>query len=479
MKKIQLLSMFFFIGCFIFSCKKLVEIDGLATSVSSKDVYNTDATAIGVMTNLYAKLSSTYMTETNQFASLSCIAGLSADELTLYKLSDNVGLANYYQNTLTNSNVGFGFWKGGYNGIYIVNSAIEGLESSTTLNSLVKRQLLGEAKFMRAFYYFYLVNLYGNVPLVLGTDYSVNAIISNSSKDQIYNQIITDLMDAQDFLSENYLEGNCISESEERIRPTKWAATALLSRTYLFKKDWLNAELQATVILEKGNKFGMESLEGAFLKNNKEAIWQLQPVIRDNNTMEGNTFLLPENGPSSSYPVFLSDDFIKDFESGDQRKVKWINHLIANGITYYYPYKYKSGSAIGTSVNEYSTVIRLAEIYLIRAEARAQQGNLDGAITDLDIIRSRSNLSLIRVTNPGIDRDNLISTIFKERKFELFTEWGHRWLDLKRSNKIDKVMEIVTPKKSNGAGWKNNQQLYPIYYQELERNPKLIQNPEY
>ncbi len=83
---------------------------------------------------------------------------------------------------------------------------IESLSNFSGLTLSVKQQLIGEAKFMRAFYYFYLVNLYGDAPLVLGTDYTANALIAKSSKEQIYFQIKEDLQEAIGLLSSQYLK---------------------------------------------------------------------------------------------------------------------------------------------------------------------------------------------------------------------------------------------------------------------------------
>ena len=125
-------------------------------------------------------------------------------------------------------------------------------------------------------------------------------------------------------------------------------------------------------------------------------------------------------------------------------------------------------------------VLRLGEQYLIRAEARARLGsNLSGAIGDLDKIRSRAGLPLIATTNPGITQPALIDKIMHERQVELFSEFGHRWFDLKRTNTVDAVMNVVTPLKAAGAPWQPYQALYPIPITELQKAPNLTQNPGY
>jgi len=478
-------GMVYMMGLLFFtsSCKKLVEVDGPTTRISSEDIYSKDATAIGAVTNLYVSLGLGSLVATSELSSLSCIGGLSADELTLYLRANDPVLSTFYQNALTNANVAY--WQATYNRLFQVNAAIESLSATKSLTPAVKQQLLGEARFMRAFYYFYMVNLYGDIPLLLTTDYTKNSIIAKSPKSQVYSQIISDLKEAQDLLADQYLKNDCIASytigSEERLRPTKWSASTLLARTYLFIQDWSNAELQSSIVIDHKELYGIESLDGAFLKNNREAIWQLQSVLQGNNTLDATVFLLPASGPSSRNPVYLSDDLIKSFEPNDKRVGAWINSVSVSGSKYDYPYKYKIPQT-GTSaspVTEYRTVMRLAELFLIRAEARAEQNNLTDAISDIDVIRERAGLGLVRDQNPSVSRDELLNLILGERKRELFTEWGHRWLDLKRTGKVNEVMTIATPKKGNVLGWRNYQQYYPIPLWELNTNRNLTPTEGY
>jgi hypothetical protein len=120
-------------------------------------------------------------------------------------------------------------------------------------------------------------------------------------------------------------------------------------------------------------------------------------------------------------------------------------------------------------------VLRLGEQYLIRAEARAQQNKISDAQSDLNIIRTRAGLP----NTTASDKNSLLSEIFHERKVELFSEWGHRWLDLKRTNAVDAVMSIVTPLKANGQQWQSYQKLYPVEFSEVRKSPNLTQTPGY
>ncbi|WP_130855576.1 RagB/SusD family nutrient uptake outer membrane protein [Olivibacter jilunii] len=454
----------------ISSCTKLIDIDPPLTNTTVENAFKTDATAVAVVTSIYTKLSAGTF-GSGELRSTSALLGLSADELKLYENASNQTYIDYYQNSLNSSSVTADFWSNCYQMIYLTNSAIEGLSTSNSLSGSVKQQLLGEVKFVRAFCYFYLVNLYGDLPLVLSTDFSRNSNLPRTPKTEIWKQIIDDLIQAKDLLSRDYLDASLLNISNERIRPTKWAAIALLARAYLYTKEWTNAEIQSSELIENSGLFQLVELQNVFLANSMEAVWQLQPVYI-NSTEEARFFKIPETGPGPDWPVSLSIHLLKQFTSTDGRRNQWIDSLIIDNVTIYYPTKYKSVATAEPTI-EYTMVLRLSEQLLIRAEARAQLDKLDDAASDLNRIHLRSNPEPIQVEN----KQDLIDKILKERQIELFTEWGHRWLDLKRSGTIDQVMQKITPEK--GGIWNSNWQWYPISATELSRNTKLVQNQGY
>jgi len=453
-------------------CRKLVEVDAPITSTNFDNVYTEDGTAAAVLTGIYAKISGNNFGSSPSLNSLSLFCGLSGDELVLYNNALEQVYIKYYTNALDSRIAGFECWNTIYPVVYYANAAIEGLAKSTTLTPAVKQQLLGEAKFIRAFCYFYLTNLYGDVALVTGTNYDQNATLSRAAQKDVWLQIVADLKDAENLLSENFVSSDAVTVTNERTRPSKWSAFALLARTYLYMGDWKNAEVYADKIISPG-KFALESdIDRTFLAESAEAIWQLQPVIPGENTKDAGTFVLPQSGPSGRFPAYLRSDLLGRFEPGDKRREKWIGSVSVGQATYYFPFKYKVNT-IGAPVTEYLVAFRLAEQYLIRSEARAMQDNIAGAAADLNVIRSRAGLP----NTAAGSKETLLGAIVQERSMELFTEWGHRWFDLKRMNSIDEIMNNIAAQK--GGVWEPKDKLYPLPIDDILRNSHLTQNAGY
>jgi hypothetical protein len=445
----------------ITSCKKFVEIDPPKTATVSEVVFSNDGSAISAIRGIYSEMSFGGIAS-GSFFSVTLTGGLLSDEFIGYQ----TGLNDFYTNSLTANNVGVtsDAWNQTYKFIYYSNSMIEGLANSSGVTAAVKKQLEGEAKFLRAFCHFYLVNLFGDIPLITTTDYRINSIASRTPKDLVYQQIISDLIDAQNMLASDYSWSN-----NERVRVNKWAATALLARAYLYTGEWMKAETQASAVINNSGLYSLPSdLNTVFLKNSNETIWQLMQVNPGYNTNEAGYFI-PASAMSPPEFVSLTSQLFNDFEAGDQRKAKWVGSITVGLNIYYFPYKYKIRD-FGQPLTEYSMVFRLAEQYLIRAEARTQQNNIVGAQSDVNTIRSRAGLS----NTTAIDKPSLLTAIEKEKRIEFFAEWGHRWFDLKRWNKADAVLgPIKTP------NWQTTDVLYPIPQTELSNDPNLIQNPGY
>jgi len=326
-------------------------------------------------------------------------AGLSSDEIFLIQLA-NESYFQYASNSLTP--ISTNSWSNIYNIIFVANSAIEGLQGSIKLTPAIKAQLLGEAKFIRAFCYFYLVNLYGGIPLAVSTDYKVNSQLSRSSSNDVYERIIGDLKEAQILLNENYVGGDGTA-SLDRVRPNRGTATAMLARSYLYIKDYANAVLESSKLIENNPLYELVDLNNVFLKNSKEAIWQIPSVSNGfyANTPEGREFILDPNY-SVIWTVSLQKSLVDSFEPNDKRKIEWVNSVTdLTNTTFYYPFKYKIGNEDKPAM-ESSMILRLGEQFLICAEANAELGNISEAERYLNIIRARAGLPSISTSNQSV-----------------------------------------------------------------------------
>lgn len=191
------------------------------------------------------------------------------------------------------------------------------------------------------------------------------------------------------------------------------------------------------------------------------------PVNPFFNTQEA-IFFVP--GSSTQAPVYpLRDGLIAAFEPGDKRLGVWTGNTVIGSQVFYYPYKYKVTS--GSPASEYHVVFRLAEQYLIRAEARMQEGNVEGAINDINSIRTRAGLGMLSLS---LTPDQVAVAISQERRIELFAEFGHRWLDLKRTGKADLVIGTLKP-----STWRPEAALWPVPQAQRNANPFLTQNKGY
>lgn len=437
------------------SCETFIDIGAQNTQIVRTTVFADDLNANSAMAGIYSAMMENSTVFTNGSNSVTLLSGLSADEL-----EDQSGGTEYSQfssNELSVSNsLVYSLWSDLYATIYNANSVIEGLAASTGITADAKSRFTGEAKFVRAFCHFYLTNLFGNIPVVLTTDYRQNAIVPRSEMSDVYLQIVADLKEAQTSLPADF--------PDTRVRPNKWAATALLARVYLYNKEWAKAEAESTKLLNS-TAFSLEpELANVFQATSVEAIWQLQPVLPGYNTFDGTTFILT----SAPTVASLRNDFLGYFEDGDKRKEQWIGTITANDTGYYFPYKYKVKT--GTELTEYLMVFRLAEQYLIRAECKAMQGNIEGAVSDLNIVRQRAGLVGV---SSAITQAECLEYIARERTTEFFCEWGHRWFDLKRTGKAEELAAIKN-------GWLSSDVLYPIPLNEIQNNQNLLpQNDGY
>src|SRR5690606_31056370 len=207
-------------------------------------------------------------------------------------------------------------------------------------------------------------------------------VVSRMPETEVYEKIIVDLKDAV-----NKLEGQDLGSSE-RVFPDQWVARALLARMYQYTGKW---ELAASTATELIDAFILEpDLDEVFLKGSSETIWQLKPGDSPRNTEEANRLII-RTIPGQTFA--LTESLLAAFEPGDLRAGHWVGSISDsdNSITLSFAHKYKALFSEMESL-EYSILFRLAEQYLIRAEARAHMGALAGAREDLNAIRNRAGL---------------------------------------------------------------------------------------
>jgi hypothetical protein len=481
-------------------CKKLVEIDQPTNTISTVTAFTSDAQAASTLAGMYS-----YMIQGGENFSngaTTIYMGLAADELNSYAGLSNKSDYNFETNKLQfdDSSVPNLFYNPTYKTVYNANNIIDGVAASTSagLSDSSRVELTAEAKFTRAFAFFYLTNIFGDIPMPLTYDFTKTALLPQTTQANVYIQIIKDLQYAQSALPSGYpFSGN------QRTRPNKWAATAMLARTYLYEKDWKDAEAQASAVIGNNQFSLLPDLTQVFLKNSGETIWQLEVNSAQNGHLleasfagflpgfpidwgsldpASEAYLLDPStfaGYASNFlpAYYCSNSLSSAFEPNDLRKTTWTQYSLTakiapwNGNTVWYPYKYDVPIVAGVAATQYYMVLRLAEQYLIRAEARAEQNNLGGAAADLNVIRMRAGLPPTTASNQA----DLLNAVAQERRVELFAEWGHRWFDLKRTGKATTVLGNLGYKKPFSA----SQLLFPIPQSELIADPNLKQNPGY
>jgi hypothetical protein len=461
-------------------CKKFLQIPLPTDKISGTSAYTNDKSGAASINYILGNL--TILGNFDGANGIGYLTGLYSDEIKNYSLKFDP--TRFYQNAIAVNNTNK-VWVDFYNHIYNCNLAIEGLKNTTSVLPN-RNQWIGEALVLRAYLYFNLVNLYGDVPLAITSDYRINNTLSRSPKADVYKQMISDLIEAQSLLSAEYRNASS-SLTTERIRPNKLTATALLARVYLYTENWAKAEEQASILINDKADFALPTLDQAFLSASKETIWafavESTSAEKHNRDLTLYSFnvpaVIPPGETLSKYSsAIMSNSLFSAFEPGDQRLVKWSytssNSVVAPAVAdvYHLFSKYKS------TVNRVEDIVlfRLAEQYLIRAEARAKQNKLTGiggAKEDLDAVRIRAGLA---GTTANTNTD-MLAAIAKERRTELFTEMGHRFFDLKRTGEINTVMAIEAPVK--GGTWNAQKQIWPIPSSEIFANPNLTQAPGY
>lgn len=401
--------------------------------------------------------------------------------------SDNIPIANY--------------WAIHYKQIAFANTAIERIEQMDA-SEQVKNTFIAEARFLRAFAYFDLVRIYGDVPLItkaakFGEDFNV----ARTPTEQVYEQIIADLLFAGDFLPINWTGTNL-------GRATKGAAWAYLSKVHLTNRDFLSARNFAKQVIDLNVYQLMENFADNFelssSDNNAESIFQVQytgcGAFGTGNAQQaffapwGEGITKDRDGWGSQIPTGpqLSNPgttILDAYSPEDLRKNPTI--MTAN---VFYPtvnasdggYTYPAGGASATTGNikkyvvgsgpnicfmstpQNSHLMRYADVLLTYAESIMEiEGGVSSnteALAAFNAVRTRAGLEALEIINKEI--------LLEERRLEFAFE-GKRWFDLLRSGKAIEILSL------HGKKLDNHNLLFPIPTAELNINPQLTQNPGY
>ncbi|HJT74937.1 MAG TPA: RagB/SusD family nutrient uptake outer membrane protein, partial [Chitinophaga sp.] len=208
----------FLIAIILQACS-LITADVPLDKAAGRQVFENADSAVAAITGIYEGFAST----TNFFyGGASVYAGIYTDELVY--IGRSVPLVEFSNSTLTSSNTTLEtiFWKNSYYFIYRVNSCIEGLAASQAIGAPLRDQLMGEAKFLRALLYFYLIHYFDEVPLLTTTDQSINERMARTPIAMVKEAILADLLAARQLLSPAY-------PTSERARVNKWCVAALLA----------------------------------------------------------------------------------------------------------------------------------------------------------------------------------------------------------------------------------------------------------
>jgi starch-binding outer membrane protein, SusD/RagB family len=339
-------------------------------------------------------------------------------------------------------------WEEMYDGINRTNSILEAIPNVSELSSSQAAQYRGEAQFIRALHYSLLAGYFGDVPIVSlpvgGIDAS--ALVTRSPVAEVYDTIIGNLEEAVTLLPPGPGMGRATSD----------AANALLARVYLETGDYAQARDKATLLIENQDYELPDDFADTFrTENSSGSIFELQYSINNSNN-QAFWFFTDNLGGRWGYSP--TADLYNAFEPGDERLPVTIG--IDDGDRYGNKYEDIENGADNV------VILRLAEMYLIRAEANARLG-ADAAVVraDIDEVRNRAGLGDLPAT---VDtQQELLDAILRERRVELALE-GLRFFDLRRHGVAAAVLEIPVTRL-----------VWPIPQAERDVNDKLGQNEGY
>jgi starch-binding outer membrane protein, SusD/RagB family len=358
-------------------------------------------------------------------------------------------------------------WEAAYDAINRANNVLSSLPGVEGMDPDEAAQFRGEALFIRALSYHNLVRWFGGVPLVLQPNWEIgddeNTNRPRSTQAQVYAQIEADLEEAEGLLpsfSAGYLA-------------TSGAATALLARVYLDEGKYAQARDAATAVIDGGDYELIQPYGNVFaVENSSEVIFSVQYTVTDFNELAFWFFPSVLGGrrgfaPTADLAGAFGDDDTERFD----RTIGF--YQTSTGATRRYGNKYFRISTGEDNI----IVLRLAEMYLIRAEANARLGAPAAIVlADVNVVRERAEVAPLTAADVDYDesgtvtQDELLQAVLDERRLEFALE-GHRFFDLRRIYGTAGTAEFL--------GIPEFRLLFPIPQDERDANPNLGQNPGY
>jgi hypothetical protein len=426
---------------FLCACEKVLDVQP-TQSLSTEEAIQNKNDVMRALTGCYDALQQTGLYRLDMIV----LPDLASDNL------DHTGTRQEYGQIDNNSILAENFiiegvWNDSYGALNRVNSLLDKLPEITDFTDDERANVIGQLYFIRALIHFNLVNCFGAVPIKTSPTYGVDESLDVGRDDiaDVYQQIIIDLENAAGKIG-----------PQENIFATDGAVKALLARVYLYTGQWELAKSFASSVINNS----MYQLDPDYHNlfsgaSSDEIIFQIDFNTQDQNTLAYYFFPTSEEGRNEFTPSESMEDA---YEPGDTARKN------ASLADLGYAYKYRD---ITTGTDKVK-VLRLAEMYLIRAEAEAKlNGDLEMIKNDINAIRNRAGLENTTATSYG----DLMLAIEQERRVEFAFE-GYRWLDLIRTGRAMEVLDNITSP---------NQLLLPIPLSEItaNTNPDMYQNPGY
>jgi hypothetical protein len=457
--------------------------------ISTDAFYQTAADAKAAIAAAYRPLSTGAIWGTN----LQWALNASTDEARVGPEEENPNIVALTQLTWTTTNpyvagstASGGVWAGIYLMITRANLAIEKVPG-IAMDETQKNQIVAEAKFLRALGYFYLVRLYGDVPLVL-TSAEQLALGARTPQADIFTQIVKDATEAEAVLPASW-------GATDKGRATKASAEALLTEQYIWRKDWGNAATNARKIIDSGIYGLQANYINAFLPNsqnrNEEIFAAQSSSVTGAPAIDIAAWEYPRNmNPNSNggwgtwQPL---QAFMDTYPAGDyRREVSFFSSGLdpSGKLVTFLPHVYKFRPTARPGQQDVNwPIYRYADVLLMYAEALNEQGQTATAVTYINMVRARArngtgseNRTSPADVSAALGQAGLRAAIFSERQWELAYE-GKRWFDLVRQGFT--VFQAALSKDPTATNITATRMVWPIPQAQIDLNPKLTQNPGY